>query len=105
MLVWQARAMEKMGKHWSIPEGRHRLTDPSQVEGESREPASSTTLHKVRKTIHGRITHQRQIPIRVPLRSWYLTLWIRIYRYLIWIRGPTLQRSVGSGSYLTIKRL
>lgn len=26
MLVWQERAREKMGKHWSIPAGRHRFT-------------------------------------------------------------------------------
>jgi len=26
MLVWQERAREKMGKHWSMPAGRHKFT-------------------------------------------------------------------------------
>jgi hypothetical protein len=58
ILVWQARAMEKMGKHWSIPAGRHRFTVPSQPEVVIAEPASNTTLAKTEEYFRDRARPQ-----------------------------------------------
>jgi len=48
-LVWQARAIENIGKHWSMPAGRQMLTWSNQFIEVKVGTASSTTLYNYYK--------------------------------------------------------
>ena len=72
-LVWQARAIENIGKHWSMPAGRQMLTWSNQFIEVKVGTASSTTLYNYynQSTYNENRVELRQLPWSL----WELLQW------------------------------